>query len=396
MSPWTSVKDLKTRLEKEWDRGRLLATSMTVERPFPLRVPLRHPSSRELVEQYSLVKDWIEDLVRHSRSVKGKGYELEWREVNHRQIGKNRLPVAALFDQETDALAFIGRQREANSFRGFCEAVLGSFPVLRPWLEKKPLEALKHAPQWPKIEAVLQWLQAHPRPNIYIRQMELAGVDTKFIEQHKRLLGVLLELVLPSTGVDECARGEACFEDRYGFLSKPLQIRFRLLDSSLYFHGLSDLQIPAHDFSRLHLDVQKVFITENDINGLAFPDVTKAMVIFGLGYGFDRLAKSDWLHDKEIYYWGDIDTHGFAMLDQFRGLFPQTDSFLMDEATLMDHRPLWGQEQSPTGRELKRLKAPEERLYEDLRRNRFAEALRLEQERVSYTHLKAALAAWMC
>jgi hypothetical protein len=201
-------------------------------------------------------------------------------------------------------------------------------------------------------------------------------------------------LVLPSCGVDGCARGGACFEDRYGFLSKPLQIRFRLLDSSLYLHGLSDLQIPAHDFSRLHLDVQKVFITENDINGLAFPDVTKAMVIFGLGYGFDRLAKSDWLHDKEIYYWGDIDTHGFAMLDQFRGLFPQTDSILMDEATLMDHRPLWGQEQSPTGRELKRLKAPEERLYEDLRRNRFAETLRLEQERVSYTHLKAALAAW--
>jgi hypothetical protein len=121
--------------------------------------------------------------------------------------------------------------------------------------------------------------------------MEIAGVDTKFIEQHRKLLSALLDLVLLPEAIDECARGVACFEQRYGFLSKRQQIRFRILDPSLHVHGLSDLQIPADDFSKLDLTVQRVFVAENDINGLSFPDMGKSMVVFGLGYGLDLLSK---------------------------------------------------------------------------------------------------------
>lgn len=391
MNRWTTEKDLKSQLKKEWDKGRFLASLLRGETLFPLRLPLKHPSSGDIGERYGDVKNWIEELKRHSTSERGNGYDLEWREVNHRQIGKNRIPVAAVFAHELDALSLIGKQHEANSFREFCASTLDSFPSLRPWLEKRPLKALEHVGQWPRFEAVLRWLLAHPRPNIYIRQMELTEVDTKFIEQHKKLLCELLDLVLTTDAIDCSAKGAACFEQRYGFLSKPPQIRFRLLDPSLFVHGLSDLQIPAHDFSRLALSVRRVFITENDINGLAFPNVKESMVIFGLGYGLDRLTGCDWLHHKEIYYWGDIDTHGFAMLDQCRAHFPQTNSLLMDNATLMDHRPLWGHEHSPSFRELERLNSAESKLYDDLRNDTFAMSLRLEQERVSYFHLKAAL-----
>ena len=391
MSPWTSVKDLKSRLQKEWERGRLLAALLTGETLFPLRVPLKHPSSLELFDQYEGVKGWIGELVQNSRRERGKGYDLEWLEVNHRQFGKNRIPVAAVFEKEKDALWFIGKRQEANSFRLFFQRALDSFPGVRPWLEKNPLKALEIIVLWPRLEVVLRWLQTHPRPNIYIRQMEIAGVDTKFIEQHKKLLGALLDLVLPPGAIDERARGVAGFEQRYGFLSKPPQIRLRVLDPSLYIRGLSDLQIPADDFSRLDLPVQRVFIAENDINGLSFPDMGKSMVVFGLGYGLDLLSKAGWLRGKEIFYWSDIDTHGFAMLDQLRHCFPQARSLLMDRTTLMDHRMLWGREQTPTNRELTRLDPAEHELYEDLRNNRLAEALRLEQERVTYTHLRAAL-----
>jgi hypothetical protein len=391
VSPWTSTKDLKILLKKEWDRGRLLAAALNGETVFPLRTVLKRPSSQELLDRYDDVKNWIGDLVRQSKSTKGKGYDLEWREVNHRQFGKHRIPIAAVFEQETDALWFIGKQQEADSFRSFFPTVLDSFPGARPWLEKTPLKALDYVALWPRLQAVLKWLQAHPRPNIYIRQMEIAGVDTKFIEQQKKLFGALLDLVLPPGAIDECARGVSCFEQRYGFLSKPPQIRFRILDPSLQVHGLTDLQIPADDFCRIDLPVQRVFIAENDINGLSFPDMGKSIVVFGLGYGLDLLAKAGWLCSKEIHYWGDIDTHGFAMLDQLRHYFPQARSLLMDRNTLMDHFMLWGREEAPTNRELTRLDSIEHELYEDLRNNRLAEALRLEQERVSYTHLKAAL-----
>lgn len=58
-----------------------------------------------------------------------------------------------------------------------------------------------------------------------------------------------------------------------------------------------DITLDADSFSRLQLAVQRVFITENEINFLAFPSVKDAIVIFGAGYGWDALARSRWLND---------------------------------------------------------------------------------------------------
>ena len=76
---------------------------------------------------------------------------------------------------------------------------------------------------------------------------------------------------------------------------------------------------------------------------------------------------------------------------QIRHYFPHTRSLLMDLHTLLDHQPLWGKEQVPLNRDLPCLNPAEAVVYEGLRHNRWAPALRLEQERVSYTSLKAAL-----
>lgn len=69
-----------------------------------------------------------------------------------------------------------------------------------------------------------------------------------------------------------------------------------------------------------------------------------AIAVFGAGYGWDTLAQAKWLAQCRIGYWGDIDTHGFAILDQLRHRFGQVESLLMDRATLMAHEALWGEE----------------------------------------------------
>jgi hypothetical protein len=53
-----------------------------------------------------------------------------------------------------------------------------------------------------------------------------------------------------------------------------------------------------------------------------------------LGYGVTSLAEATWLKTKRIIYWGDLDTHGFAMLSRLREIFPHVESMLMDNATL--------------------------------------------------------------
>ncbi|MGN6524272.1 MAG: Wadjet anti-phage system protein JetD domain-containing protein, partial [Actinomycetes bacterium] len=82
--------------------------------------------------------------------------------------------------------------------------------------------------------------------------------------------------------------------------------------------------------------------------------------------------------------WGDIDTHGFAILDRLRAWLPQTRSVLMDRATLLAHRERWVEEDRPTRAALSRLTEDERALYEDLVTDAFGQRVRLEQEVIDW------------
>ncbi|MBN1115134.1 MAG: DUF2220 domain-containing protein, partial [Oligoflexia bacterium] len=199
----------------------------------------------------------------------------------------------------------------------------------------------------------------------------------------------------PEQAVETAYKGIGGFCLRYGFLDKPLRVRFRVLDPDMRLlptAGMDqDIAITQASFSSLNLPVSKVFITENEINFLAFPNVPGAMAIFGAGYGFDNLAAAHWLEQKKIYYWGDIDTHGFAILNQLRKYFPHAISLLMDEQTLLGHRPLWGVGTQPETANLERLNEEESALYDQLRRNHWGDRVRLEQERIGFDSLLGAI-----
>jgi hypothetical protein len=260
----------------------------------------------------------------------------------------------------------------------------------------KPMKLLDHADKWERLLAVLLWLRKNPRPEIYVRQMDLPGVDTKFIESCE---GILIELFRAMTVGEEATtgligEGRKSFADRFGFLSKPTLIRFRILDPRMHIQGLSDLSAPLSEVAALSLPVKHIFITENDINGLAFPPLEGSVVLFGLGYGVETLSAIPWLHRIGISYWGDIDTHGFAILDRLRMTFPECRSILMDRETLMAHRDFGVEERSPARAALVRLTPEENSLYEDFLLNRMQNNLRLEQERIGFKWVENALAAW--
>ncbi|PKL26346.1 MAG: hypothetical protein CVV46_14870 [Spirochaetae bacterium HGW-Spirochaetae-2] len=240
------------------------------------------------------------------------------------------------------------------------------------------------------------WMKTNPRPNIYLRQIDLPGIDTKFTETYKKILAEWLDATIPEEMIDRCYQGVVRFESRYGFQSKPELIRFRFLDPSLYWQGCSDIAVPSVQFCGLYSDwesipVRRVFVVENDICALSFPPVEGAMVIFGRGYHFEHWKNCIWLQQVDLRYWGDLDTHGFRILDQFRMIFPHTTSFLMDRNTLMQHEISWGDEPKPTTAELVHLTPDEAVLYDDLRFNRIRRNLRLEQEFIRFGKIEEAV-----
>ncbi|WP_308418607.1 DUF3375 family protein [Chitinimonas arctica] len=220
------------------------------------------------------------------------------------------------------------------------------------------------------------------------------GVHSKFIESHRSVLAELLDLSLPVEGMDLTKTGVGQFSARYGFLGKPIRIRSRILDPGVQVvPGIScpDITLDADSFSQLKLEVRRVFITENETNFLAFPCVSGSMIVFGSGYGWEALAKARWLERCEVYYWGDIDTHGFAILDKLRKYFPHVTSLSMDRDTLQAYSELWGIEDKPQCIDLHRLTREEHELYNDLRDNRIRANLRLEQEHIGFDWVRARL-----
>lgn len=387
---WTTALDLRQQVRKLWDRGELLATLAGTDALFPRRLILKCPGSAEITERFEEVRQWAAGLrtVTHCR--------IEMRDVSHRVFGSNSLPHAAWLDHLDDALAMIGKQREAAQFRQMLDYTRQHAAALLPWLARKPLRALELADRWHALLAVVNWLAANPRPGIYLRQVDLPGIDSKFIEANRSVLAELLDLGLPSDAIDSGHSGIAQFARRYGFRDKPLRIRFRLLDPTtpiLPGHDSADISLDATSFATLAPPVQRVFVTENEVNYLAFPQVRHSMVVFGAGYGWEVLAQAAWLKQVKLVYWGDIDTHGFAILNQLRARFGHVESLLMDHATLMAHAHAWGDEQASLKHDLPLLTPEEQAVYDTVRDNVIRPKLRLEQEKIGFNWLSSRLLA---
>ncbi|WP_298167890.1 DUF3322 domain-containing protein [Acidithiobacillus sp.] len=389
---WTSAADVRKQLQRLWERGELLRALTADAALFPLRLTLKNPNSAELPEQFAAVRDWICTLTATPK------IRIEWRETRHRVLGVQRLPAALWVDTADDALALISKQPDARRFLAIWTSTAARHPALLDWLHRKPLQALDYAAVWPQLLAVLDWVADHPRPGIYLRQVDIPGIHSKFVEAHRTVLSELCDALLPAEAIAPEYRGVSQFAARYGFLDKTLRIRFRLLDARITLLPgtcCPDITLDAASFSTLDLPVRRVFITENETNFLAFPRISNAIVIFGAGYGWDALSQAHWLGHCTLHYWGDIDTHGFAILDQLRKYFPQVQTLLMDEATLMAHRDFWGEEDKPTIQDLPRLTESERVLYDILRDNRLRPGLRLEQERIRFGRLQDAIAAFL-
>ncbi len=386
---WTTLSQVKSSLLKKWDRGLFLRDFLESENLFPFKVPLRVPGAGELSKLYERARDWVQQFVDADKT---QLFQIEWQDVNNRILGQNLLPVAVVFDSKENLLRYINKGSEFKLFTQSVWEVLAVFPELKDWILKQPFALIEHSSDLKRLLKITAWMKAAPKPGIYLRQLSLPDIDTKFIEQHKKLLTEWFDSTLDPSVIDQTATGAKGFERRFGFREKPILIRFRILDSRKYISGLSELTLRADEFCSLNLDIDTVFVTENDINGLAFPIVENAIILFGRGYGFDHLQNAHWLKNKKILYWGDIDTHGFAILSQFRKHFPSVQSFLMNRDTLLSFRQCWVRELTPSVAHLKNLTEEEHTLYNDLRENVLGESVRMEQEFIPFDYVERYLA----
>ncbi|WP_347354348.1 Wadjet anti-phage system protein JetD domain-containing protein [Intrasporangium sp.] len=389
---WTRIEQVRAVLRRRWDRGELLRTVVGDQAWSPIRVPLRAPTARELAGDFGAVQDWAASLQRAAGSGRSAAFRLETKAVGGRLVGSNALPRAAWFDEPDQVWRLLRVTEEVAAYRRLLQLSAAADQAIAGWAIAHPMKALDRADIWPKVIDTALWLRAKAGTAAYLRQIDVPGVDTKFIEGHRSLLAELLDAIAPGLA-DESRTAGRDFARRYGFRDKPAMTRLRSLDGTGLFDGLTDATVRVDELATLEPAARQVLVVENEITFLALPRVVGAIAFFGAGFDVLRLGRIPWLRDRDVVYWGDLDTDGFVILDRLRSRLPQVRSVLMDLQTLTGHADQWTTDPTPSRATLERLTPDEAHVYRMLRDNELGTSVRLEQERVNYAHVLATLPA---
>jgi hypothetical protein len=378
MTVWTTASDIRARVRRRWDDGSILR-ALAVRANFPMvDIPLRGPQPAGIGDDLDAVRSWVAALETGSKA--GTRYTLQYGAVGGRLIGRNEIPRRAIVESFGQAVALLGVGNQVQAYETVL-SVVAAEPAVSAWVAANPLRALEVAELWPPLLSAYRWLRAARNSARYLREITAPGVDTKFVERHRWLLAQLLNVPTSAAG----------FLEALGLHTKPETLRLRPSLSPSPFSGLSDVTARLDELAKLEIVARSAVVVENEITFLSVPVPPDGIVLWGKGFEVDRVGSMPWLADADIIYWGDLDTHGFAILDRLRAWLPQTRSLLMDRETLLAHRDRWVSEASPATSRLDRLTTEEQALYEDLVTDRLGERVRLEQERIDWDWLAERL-----
>ena len=325
-----SPEDIKLQALKWWKP--FLQSCITNEPFFPKQIDrIGKIKAAQVTQRFESIQQEMDALYKNSKNEKGIGYQINTSGKNFRRTGKHELPESIAFTTADDFLYFTGKRKEWKLFTGNYALIIQQLPLLESWiLDNVNLLTLPET-EWDDVLKVCHYFILNPRPELYLRQLPIK-IHTKFIEENAELLQSLIDFLIPD---HIRSYHQNKFAERYFLMRDEPLIRLRILDEKLAPDNMiTDLSIRLSDFEKIAWDCENVLIAENKMNFLTLPYFRSGIAIWsGGGFNVSYIKNAGWLKWKKIYYWGDIDEHGFQILHQIRSYYIQTKSIMMDKQT---------------------------------------------------------------
>lgn len=346
---------------------------------WPLRISLGIPLESEVATDVAGIRAWVDSWSGWA----GPG-SLEFVERKWARLGSQTLPSAVVLTTPQEAAAWCGEEQRWLRARGRYREMCGKWQVLLGvGGVGRFFEVLADYsdPDFERLLSVLRWFLENPHSKLYVRQLPVVGVDTKWLQ---RRTGVVCELLSLIRRVDQAGD----FFAVTGLRRQPHRLRMRVLCPRLRASvgGLTDIEAPAEEIASLPLSPESLLVVENHESGIALPDIPGVVAFIGLGKAVTVLAALPWVKKVPAVYWGDIDTHGLAILSTARATLPGLRSILMDQQTLEAFKELAVMEPMQVAADdLPQLTDEERALFHGLRAGTWGTKLRLEQERLPWS-----------
>ena len=350
---------------------------------FPVSVPLCELTERD----FQAHLDAVRQCYRAWRAWTGPG-RVEYATWRWPGAGEHTLPARIHWDLPQELAAMAGRQDE------WCRGVARTQDLQDLTGQRAqgfaPLyEILKSLPEedWARLLDCVAYFLLHPTCGLYVRQLPIEGVDTKWVGAHEAELTRVLRLVHGRSGDFHDLTGVRPPEHLNHVMVRVLcpELRQRLA-------GLKTLDVPVAELAQWTLRPKQLLFVENLESGLALGDLPGTIAFVGKGNAVTTLASVDWIAQSPAWYWGDLDSHGLAIFARLRARMPQLQPVLMDARTLLASKTLWVAEPRPHP-PVPGLPPEQSRLYAMLTRNGDGTAIRLEQERLPWASAWGTLQA---
>jgi hypothetical protein len=367
-------------LRKKWDAHHASWLVSPRADVWPFTVVLHDLTEKQVSTSLGPTREWVQAW----RAWDPGSCSVEW--AGRRwSSGDQELPMRLVVSSADAAAALLGHKsgwdRAKRRYAQWCDY----FPKLagaRAAIRQCDAVFFDYSDEdFARLNSLLQWLLENPRSDLYLRQLPVPHVDTKWVEKRR---GAVTDLVRHLVDAPEAAG----LHDVCGLRTEPSRMRIRVLCPQLraQLGGLCDIEAPSGELAALPIRPRICIVVENQNTGIALPDIAGAVVFMRLGLAVDQLEAIVWIRDAAAQvYWGDLDTHGFAALARARRRFPAMVSVLMDEETLLTHRSMWVREEKPSKVESPQSLTLEElAVYDGIRSNWWGSQVRLEQERIAW------------
>lgn len=390
MSNWGLTPSAARALlrKQEWGNRQRLKQRLLGERALPLLLALKPPSAKQALADMEALRQFVAAWKDYS----GPG-TVQWQTQNFRQTGEQQLATHLALHSLEQLFQFLGKdvvqamraleeklQPLLAVDRGLKSVLINNLPRFD---ELSPL----HTQQ---LAALLPQLKKGLGSGCYLRALPLSGIHSKFIEQQQSLIEDILNVWFE----DELRNNGGllpwlnCRDNPRGWLLvRPLCEHTRR-----ELAGMPLLQLDSATLQQRPLPGKNILVVENLQSGLGLPTLEHTVAVCGGGKNLAWMHNR-WMNDRRAGYWGDLDSHGLAMLDQALEAQPQVTPLLMDRAVFAAFPQNRSQDSKPCQQSLSHLPAEQQALYQQLLREDPTRN-RLEQELIDSDTIHREIQAW--
>lgn len=320
-----SPDDLARLLARQWQNADKREELLLDPQVWPIEISIGRPSSKLFTHHTADVREHV------SRWRGVKVGDVEWKDTAFRSGASTvSLPLQWKLSHPEEWAKASGDaqvQLEFQQLRYLLGQVDSRFHSLLIrqrglWRDRRDEEVIRAA----ALALELEPRVAAGRP---LRSLAMAGIDSKFMERHRGLVTALLDIRF---------QGQASLLGLTSFLDAADEGQHWLLVVPLS-PGLlpfAQQRVRARELMDVPLPAERVLLIENDRCLHLLPPLTDTIAVLGSGLDLAWLS-ADWLRQRHLAYWGDMDTWGLLMLARARTLQPHLKCLLMERTLFECH-----------------------------------------------------------